>query len=327
MAWMRRLLLGTLLLGLLLAALLGIAGYRARAELARHYPPPGRLVDVGGYRLHLHCLGHGQPTVLLEAGLNEFSVQWTRVQDAAAGFTRTCAYDRAGLGWSEAAPRPRTAAVMVEELHTLLERAGVAGPLVLVGHSFGGLLAREYTRAHPRVVAGVVLVDAAHEAQMERIPFMRQAAGDGVGQFRTLAWVSRVGLLALSPEKIPARGLEGEALARYRALLATTAYFEAAGAETAAFEQNLAAARNRAPGTLGTRPLVVLSRGRPDPLPGLDAAGNRHYEEQWRTLQSALVGLSTRARQVTARDSGHYIHLSEPQLVVAAIREVVQQAR
>ena len=133
-----------LLLGLVVALLaLAVAGaiYQSIAtELAeRAYPPPGEMVDVGGYSLHINCVGQGSPTVLLDAGSGGFSAQWVRVQQEVSGTTRVCAYDRAGMGWSEMGPEPRDAKRITGELHALLEGAGIEGPYVLVGHSFGGL--------------------------------------------------------------------------------------------------------------------------------------------------------------------------------------------
>ena len=132
--------------------------------------PIGQLVDVGGYRLHLACRGDGGPTVVMEAAIGETGLLWSLVQPAIAKTTRACVYDRAGLGWSDPSPRPRTAAVMVEELHALLGTAEVPGPYVLVGHSLGGLLVRLYAVRHPQEVAGLVLVDSAHEDQYRRAP-------------------------------------------------------------------------------------------------------------------------------------------------------------
>lgn len=117
-------------------------------------PPIGRLVDIGGYRLHLACQGKGSPTVVMEAAIGETGLLWSLVQPAVAQTTRACVYDRAGLGWSDPSPSPRTAAVMVEELHTLLATAEVPGPYVLVGHSFGGLLVRLHAARYPQEVAG-----------------------------------------------------------------------------------------------------------------------------------------------------------------------------
>ena len=126
------------------------------------FPPPGQLVDVGGWRLHLHCTGEvqpSQPTVILEAGLGDFSVEWSLVQPKLATFVRVCSYDRAGSGWSELGPHPRTMHQIAYELHVLLEKAKVAPPYVLVGHSYGGWLVRLYASKYRSEIAGMVLLE------------------------------------------------------------------------------------------------------------------------------------------------------------------------
>jgi len=318
----KKILLGSLLLIMVLIGGTWVAGYFAKSRLAQQFPPPGQLVDVGGYRMHLYCLGQGQPTVVFDAGVNEFSVQWLAIQEALAKDLRACAYDRAGFGWSEASPHPRSSETMVRELHTLLDKAGIRGPLVLVGHSFGGLNMRLYAVRHPQEVAGLVQVDAAHEELSQGVPALQRAPQEVAGQFRALSWLETFGVLALSPEDIPDRGLKGAALSRYRAILATTHYFDTAAAESAAIESSYAAVRQLGIRSLGNVPLVVLSRGLPDPLPNASDAENRDYEQRWQDMQARLVQLSPRGRQVVAARSQHYIHLTEPQLVIDAIRSV-----
>lgn len=320
------LLLGSLLLTLVVAGITWMVGMSAKSSLAKQYPPPGQLVDIGGYRLHIHCVGNGRPTVVMDAGVNDFSVQWLNIQAEVSKDFRACAYDRAGLGWSEASPYSRTSETMVKELHTLLENAKIGGPYVLVGHSYGGMNVRLYAHRYPKEVAGMVLVDAAHEAFSQRVPALQRAAEQMAGQFRVLAWLSSFGILALSPEDIPDRGLTGVALGRYRAILATTHFFDAAAAETESIEKSYADVRQLNIVSLGNIPLVVLSRGRNDPLPGASEAENRQYEEGWKEMQTKLVVLSPRGKQVIAAQSQHYIQLTEPQLVIDAIRNVARQA-
>jgi pimeloyl-ACP methyl ester carboxylesterase len=140
-------------------------------------PPPGRLVDVGGWRLHLNCAGQARtsrPTVILEAGAGDFSVDWSLVQPGVARFARVCSYDRAGSGWSDLGPRPRTMHQIVFELHKLLEKAGERPPYVLVGHSYGGGLVRLYQSTYPADVAGVVLVEAAGDDPWRKTPEKRR---------------------------------------------------------------------------------------------------------------------------------------------------------
>ena len=166
---MRRFLIGS---GTVLAVLLGLAllgaAYESVSEAAdaRAYPPPGRMVDVGGYRLHINCVGTGTPTVVIDSGLGDWSASWSNsVQPQAATTTRVCTYDRAGMGYSEPGPLPRTAARFSEELHTLLQRADIPGPYVLAGHSSGGLTVRVFAAAYPAEVVGVLLIDSVTPGQ------------------------------------------------------------------------------------------------------------------------------------------------------------------
>jgi pimeloyl-ACP methyl ester carboxylesterase len=129
------------------------------ARDARRFLPPGQMVDVGGHQLHICATGRGSPTVVLDSGFPGSSLSWTYVQPEVTRFTRACSYDRAGLGWSDAGPMPRTTRQIVEELHALLRNAQVKGPYVLVGHSFGTFTVRLYASTYPDEVAGIVLLD------------------------------------------------------------------------------------------------------------------------------------------------------------------------
>jgi len=284
--------------------------------------PDVNRVDVGGYRLYLQCIGAGSPTVVLEAGLGSPSEVWGLVQPGVARFTRVCAYDRAGVGGSDAGPRPRTSGTIVAALHTLLRRAGVGGsdagprprtsgtivaalhtllrragvggPYVLVGHSIGGFHARLYAHRYPREVAGMVLVDASHPDQLARE-------------------------LAALP---PYRTGESAALAAVRADLADVRPDPQEG-----FAWAPSAAQVRASGTLGALPLMVLTRGRsplPPPFPARTAA---RLEGVWRALQDELTHLSAHSVHVRGTASGHFIQEDQPALVIAAIRQVVDAAR
>src|SRR5438045_7029728 len=124
------------------------------------YPPPGRMIDIGGRRLHVYEAGQGSPTVLLEAGIAATSLSWRPVQNEVARFTRIASYDRAGLGWSDSASKPLTLSGLVNDLQALLKVAQLPPPYVLVGHSFGGLIVRAFAGRNPNEVAGLVLVDA-----------------------------------------------------------------------------------------------------------------------------------------------------------------------
>ncbi len=193
-----------LLWSVVVLLVLAIAGtiYQAVAtELAeRAYPPPGEMVDAGGHSLHINCVGQGSPTVILDAGSGLFSAQWVRVQRQVSSATRVCAYDRAGMGWSEMGPGPRDAKQITSELHTLLSKAGIEGPYVLVGHSFGGMYMQTYAARYPDEVAGVVLVDSSTDPdQFSQRP---EAQDSNEPQKQTSAVVSQLVRFGIS---LPAR--------------------------------------------------------------------------------------------------------------------------
>lgn len=326
--WAGRLALATGALILILGAITWLAGRSARNNLMRQYPAPGQLVDVGGYKMHINCMGEGTPTIVLEAGHSDFSVHWALVQPEVAGFAKVCVYDRAGYGWSESSPHPRTSETIVRELHTLLINAGVAKPYILVGHSFGGMNMRLYAHHYPDEAVGIILVDSVHEEQYIRLPAYREASEYMVAQFRRLALLSRAGIVALFPEGIPDLGLPDEAAAQYGAILATTGYFETSNAETLAMERSYTEFRvvKAMDNGLGNLPLVVLSRGLAEPLSGLSPAENQQNEQVWQELQNELVALSTNSQHVIAEKSGHSIPLQQPELVVESIRQLAQVA-
>src|SRR5688572_24745685 len=175
-------------LGASLAGILGLAlvGYiyesMAEAADAKAYPPPGELVDVGGYRLHINCTGTGSPIVVIDAGQGDWSTSWGSVQHEVAKTTRICTYDRAGMGWSEAGPLPRDAAQFAKELHTLLQNANVPGPYVMVGHSLGGASVRVFVHDYTSEVAGVVLIESMNPGQATQPHIKAQSQSDPQSQ-------------------------------------------------------------------------------------------------------------------------------------------------
>ncbi len=187
--WTIRILVG--LFGLIVVTALTGATYQwfaTRKDLAAT-PPPGHLVDIGGYRLHLWCTGDGAPVVILDAGLGGTSAGWGFVQPEVARFTRVCSYDRAGMGYSDPGPSPRTARRIANELAELLARSGMAGPVVLVGESIAGFDVRLFASDHPERAAGLVLVDASHEDDTHEVPGMARFVPllSTIGSFST-AW-------------------------------------------------------------------------------------------------------------------------------------------
>lgn len=262
-------------------------------------PPPGRLVDIGGWHLHLNCTGEAgatQPTVILEAGLGDFSVEWSLVQPSVARFARVCSYDRAGDGWSELGPNPRTFRQIVYELHTLLEKAGERPPYVLVGHSYGGSLVRLYQSTYPSEVAGMVLVDAGADNPWRLLPDgnpPRDKLPLDAKRMRTWA-LGRLGHVAAAVNPF-----EHEELAALRADRATREY------------------------PLGDMPLVVITRG----ISEEEGPDGRAFEEERTKDHAAIAALSRSGKQMIAAKSGHHVQLDEPDLVVAAIQQVIAAAR
>jgi pimeloyl-ACP methyl ester carboxylesterase len=291
----------------------------AARDRARH-PPPGTLVDVGSYRLHLHCVGSG-PTVILEAGGGASSLVWGRVQGELAAFARVCAYDRAGIGWSEPSGRPPTTINISEDLRRLLERAGLAGPYVLVGHSLGGLYAQAFAFRYPDLVAGLVLVDAPHPDQALRNP---PEVGRAMGR---LALMARLGSVAahLGLARLAGWGTADGGGGTSGASL-TAEWLTTSAAELESFEESCA--QVRASWRPVSAPVIVLTHGREDHVfPFVSEDANRAHERLFAELQRELVRLSPEGRQVMVPGTGHMIPLEAPEVVIRAVRDVLDAPR
>ena len=319
--WTGRVLLGLLALIVLLAA--SGATYEAimRAGDARRYPPPGQLVDVGGHRLHLSCVGKGSPTVVLDAGLGGFSLDWDALLPEIDTSTRVCAYDRAGLGWSESGPSPRSPQQFASELHALLTNAGVTGPYVLVAHSISGKTARLFASQHPTEVAGMVLIDARHESVDQHLT-AEQVAAEGAQQQRfqnMIKWMARFGLVRLLwaptwPRVLPGtENLSPETRTTIGVLQARPLQIKTALAEGQGRLESNALLGTAAP--FGDTPLLVLA-----------SAQSVDHLPFWKEAQQIMTGLSSNSRLIVA-PGGRAVHFEQPTLVVESIREVVDAAR
>jgi len=279
---------------------------------------PGQLVDIGGYKLHIYCIGHGSPTVILDAGLGDSFTSWQKVQAQIAKFTRVCSYDRAGIGYSDSSPRPRTSRIFAEELHQLLQNAPVPSPYILVGHSMGGFDVRLYARSYRSDVAGMVLVDSSHPEQQKRFP---PALND-----LDATWLREQEFFEFAmPFGVPRLlGFCGNDDA-VRAVECNFHTARESVEELKAISES--AAQTAAAGSLGDMPLVVLSHDPEMPQPDMPEDLVKPFNDTWQQMQEELAQLSTRSKRVVARNSGHYIQLDRPDLVIEAVRSVVEQER
>jgi pimeloyl-ACP methyl ester carboxylesterase len=337
-----------LALGLLVGSAIFSRAVGAQAATdAPPFPAPGKLVDVGGWRLHLNCTGAArpaQPTVILEAGLGDFSVEWSLVQPGVSAFARVCSYDRAGDGWSDIGPYPRTLHQIVHELHRLLDRSGERPPYLIVGHSYGGWLAQLYQSSYPADVVGLVLVEPGADDPKRMTPDGRVVRSSSLATGSAVPAVKDSGPLRL--EDIPP-----QALAQIRAGLANAQQHandpprnklpaEAQRMRTWALgreghvlaavnpveNEELAALRRRSPEelrSLDSLPLIVITRGQPDET-GPDAAA---LEREHKQELAAIATRSRRGEAIVAVKSGHHVQLDEPELVISAIRRVITLAR
>jgi pimeloyl-ACP methyl ester carboxylesterase len=304
--WLKRTLLGLLALLLLLGGL--GASYEAISADgdATRYPAPGQLIDVGGYRMHIHCMGSGTPAVVLASGAGGFSAEWSLAQPELAKTTRVCAFDRAGLGWSEPGPAPHSPAHIADELHALLTNAEVEGPLVLVAHSAGGKHARLYAQRHPERVAGIVLVDARSEyVDDHQTPEQAAAERAESESFQSqIATLSRFGVVRLIwswgwPYALPVAAKLTPETRQTIGILQTRPLHQATS-----LNEN------------GATPLVVLAAGR-----------MMQQVPNWRESQAYQAGLSTNSHLIVADDSDHSIHWDHPALVIDAVHSVIEAAR
>lgn len=321
--------LSSLIVGLILLGL--IYQYGATKFDEYRYPAPGRLVDVGGYKLHSYCTGSGKPTVILDAGMGGDSTWWRLVQREVSTFARVCSYDRAGYGWSDAGPEPRTSAIIVKELHTLLHNQEMLPPYILVGHSFGGTNMKLYANTYPDEVYAVVLVDASYEKQWEKfvaydkehapVPktfwdslqegwwnMVNSKAAHYVGITRLfMPHMMKPYFAGVMPED-----LQKMIIAKASALKSLDAFASEQRYCAESFEQSA-----RAHNYMIDKPLVVISRGKMEEDARMDTV--------WSECQQALLGDSRRSQHVIADKSGHMIDVEQPQIIVDAIHQLVKE--
>jgi pimeloyl-ACP methyl ester carboxylesterase len=324
--WTKRAFIALLLL-VLTALLAGFAYQQIAGRIAAgKFPPPGQMVDVGGHKLNFMSMGKGSPAVVFDSPLGASHLAWSLVQPEVARFTQACAYDRAGYGWSEPGPQPRTSSRAAAELHALLKNAGVKPPYILVGSSIGGLNVRLYAFRFPGEVAGLVLVDPAHEEQSVRLPPSAQLDPSFIRMLRLARLGSRLGLLRLlnmplgeaSSPLLPAELRPMARAAGFRSSWVDALYREAIAIE-ASFAEARSARRALNERPLGDIPLVVLTRSEAE----TEAPDENRAWRIWRELHLEIARESGRGGQETVPGSGHFIQADRPEAVIQAIRKLV----
>jgi len=279
------------------------------------------MVNIGGYRLHIDCQGQGSPTVVLEGGFGAVSLDWMLVQPAVAKFTRACAYDRAGYGWSDPPPPAlsRTSQQLALELHTLLVNAAIEGPYILVAHSFGGANVRLFADQYPDEVVGLVLIDTANEFMDKRFSEAGLKAPAVVPQLKFFArltqlrigrWLAARLLERMASSMAPLlQNVAPELRAMLIAQRTDPQNFQCGVREAVAVPESVA--QFRATRRIGNLPLVVLT-------PASSSA-------PWMAAQKDLLQLSTHSKHIIVENTGHEIHFTRPDVVIEAIREVVER--
>lgn len=317
--WVGWVLLIALILLLSLITYMLIRESIARSKYRTAYPPPGNMVSLPTHDIHMHCVGAGTPTVVLEADLDQLgSVSWDRIQSEVGTFARVCSYDRAGIMWSEPGPRPRDGEMIARELSAILDVAGENGPFVLVGHALGGAYVRIFAGHNLDVVCGMVLVDSSHPDQLARfaeIGFDKEIPDKRI----------RPLILLLSHLGIPGR-FKGPQYSMPREVYDAEQAF-LPKSSMAWFDESV-----EGPNTLiqagqyeylGEIPLIVLASARPT-LVSTQVEG-RDLQDTWLELQQELTLLSENSKIEMLEESGHYIQFDQPEAVIEAIQGVVQQ--
>ena len=314
----------------LVMLLSGMSAVMAQTANLVRPQPAGRLVDIGGRKLHLDCIGQGNPTVILVHGAGAFSFDWGLVQPRVGTFARVCSYDRAGAAWSDPVSAPQTLREMSDDLHELMRNAGETGPFVLVGHSLGGELVRVFEATWPNDLAGAILVDTGHPDALSIINgrLVRRTAenlipppvksGDPVPQPAPAP--ARMEKIEPPFDKLP---VENQ---RFRLWAVSNGKVSPSGAKAEVESvQELRAAHERGDALFGDKPLVVISRatGGYRPIRGIVSQEQADLMERERIEHNRdLLKLSRNSKAIVADKSGHDIHLDQPELVVESVRAV-----
>lgn len=271
---------------------------------------PGELIDIGSHRLHIHCVGEGSPAIIIDSGIGGFSLEWSRIQNKLSNEFRVCSYDRAGYGWSDPGPTPRTTARISRELHVLLSEANVQGPYILVGHSFGGYNIRYFASEYPDLVAGMVFVDASHPEQFNTEEFKRIKA-------TTKASIRKM-------EPVVSKNFPvGKMFTAYQLMSSYKSKMTVLN-ESELMDLSAAQVMSHREQQAYSFPVVIITRGKR--VWPHNEMGDRR-EQKWANLQNDLEDLSLDTKHFMAYKSGHIVHLDQPKLVTKTILLAASKAR
>jgi pimeloyl-ACP methyl ester carboxylesterase len=329
-----------LLLAVLIStATCGQGAANASAPPDSVYARPGQLVDVGGFRLNLYCMGSGSPTVVFDSGWGDWAPAWSKVQPVIAKWTRVCSYDRAGTGFSDPGPPPRTSVRIAEELRTALHRVGIGGPYILVGSAFGGDNVRTFADLHMDEVAGLVLVDAdstdVEPKSMQedehrghaRIPSDLRDCRNAIAGHKPQQTCAQQFFFRGLPEAEWSPELNAKVLEIAQTKLAMYEAYSSEMEQTASDETYLQQHHR----SFGSRPIRVLTSGNHGvghlETKPKDTPEHLKYEQETTLAQARWLPLSSNSKQIFARNSSEYIQFDEPETVINVIREVYDQTR
>ena len=284
---------------------------------AQDKPYPGELVNIGTHRLHINCVGKGSPTVIIDSGIGGFSLEWITIQNNLAGSLKVCSYDRAGYGWSDSGPRPRTTDRITYELHSLLVESKIPGPYVFVGHSFGGYNIRYFASKYPNLTAGLVLVDSSHPDQFNTEEFKRIEKKQEDNSYKN-SYKVRI-IHPVISESYPSENRRVAFRLMSTMKSRSTLLNEMDNMEISA--RQVKRQTNHPPYIF---PVTILTRGKR--VWAYDDLGERR-EQQWLRLQNDLENISVQSRHYLADKSGHIIHLDQPDFVSNNIISTIMKIR
>ena len=310
-------------IGLVSLIILTLAGGRiyqvvSESEDLARYPAPGELIAVDDRMMHVNCIGQGSPTVIFELGVGSASAAWSDIHKQVSLFTRACAYDRAGLGYSEPTDQPLRSSNVAQRLQKLLRAAKIEDDLVLVGWSAGGVYIREFYGRYPERVKAMLFVDSSHEQQATRMP---QTPGNGSDPMlriaRRLAPFGIVRMSGILDRRVERGTSSDELKSHLKAIYHQSHILDTVWRESEAFNLDISA--TQPPSPVGDLPLIVLTRGISDTSQQERDARNQ--------LQQELTLLSSNGKQVIAIESGHHVYADQPELLIESVEDLVLQVR